>query len=89
MNSKDLEYVLAISRTKNFSKAAELLFISQPALSQYITRLEQHLGVQLFFRSRLQVALTTAGTTFVNHGIVIIWFAFFKANFFIQMNCCL
>jgi len=68
VNSKDLEYVLAISRTKNFSKAAELLFISQPALSQYITRLEQHLGVQLFFRSRLQVALTTAGTTFVNHA---------------------
>jgi LysR family hydrogen peroxide-inducible transcriptional activator len=68
MNSKDLEYVLTISRTKSFSKAAELLFISQPALSQYITRLEQHLGVQLFFRSRLQIALTPAGTVFVNQA---------------------
>ena len=68
MNSKDLDYVLTIAQTKNFSKAAELLYISQPALSQYINRLEASLGVQLFFRSRSQVLITPAGEEFARRA---------------------
>jgi len=68
MNSKDLQYVLKIAEIKNFTKAAEQLYISQPALSQSLNRLERNLGVQLFLRSRTQVILTTAGIEFVNEA---------------------
>lgn len=38
MNSKDLQYVLAIAHTLNFSKAAASLYVTQPALSQAVNR---------------------------------------------------
>lgn len=68
MDSRDLEYVLTVQQTKSFSKAAELLFVSQPALSQYIKRLEKRLGIELFYRNRTQVLLTPAGHVYVNHA---------------------
>lgn len=72
MDSRDLEYVSAIARTGSFSQAARLLFISQPALSQYIRRLEARLGVPLFYRSRSRVELTAAGTFYVEKGNAIL-----------------
>lgn len=50
MQFKDIEYVLALAKHRNFSKAAQELYITQPALSQAIMRLEQELGLKLFNR---------------------------------------
>ncbi|WP_432642578.1 LysR family transcriptional regulator [Acidaminococcus sp.] len=68
MDSRDLEYVLTIARTGSFSQAAQQLFISQPALSQYIKRLEKDLNVTLFYRSRSRVELSAAGMFYVKQG---------------------
>lgn len=51
------------AKTGNISKAAETLYISQPAVSKSITRLEQSLGQTLFIRSKRGVKLTAEGTT--------------------------
>lgn len=61
MDTEQIRDFLAVSRYKNFSKAAEALFIGQPALSRRISALERQLGVQLFLRSNKAVELTRAG----------------------------
>lgn len=68
MNIKDLQYIIAIAKTKNFSKAAHLLFISQPALSQHIKRVENSFGTKFFIRTKNSVSLTPAGEEFVKQG---------------------
>ena len=68
MQLKDIEYVSAVASEKNFSAAAEKLFISQPALSQAIKRLENELGVVLFNRSTSSVQLSSAGEMFLAEG---------------------
>lgn len=72
MDSRDLEYVMAIARTGSFSQGAQMLFISQPALSQYIRRLEKNLGVTLFYRNRNKVELSPAGAYYVKKGQAIL-----------------
>ncbi|HHY70564.1 MAG TPA: LysR family transcriptional regulator [Thermoanaerobacterales bacterium] len=65
MNLRNIEYVLSIAETGSFSKSAKHLYISQPALSQAILRLEDDLGVKLFIRRDNETALTRAGELFV------------------------
>lgn len=50
-----------VAKYKSFSKAAQELFLSQPAVSQSIRQLEEQLGAQLFFRSTKKVELTAQG----------------------------
>lgn len=68
MNTKQLKYVLAVSREGSFSKAAEVLNITQPSLSQYIKKLEKSVGLPLFDRTKNNVQLTDAGRIYVEIG---------------------
>lgn len=56
-----LTHVLAIARTLSFTRAAEELNITQPALSRSISSLEQRFGIRLFDRGRSGVAVTPVG----------------------------
>ena len=65
MNSRQLQYAIQVSRTLNFSQAAEQLGISQPSLSKQILSLEAELGVKLFDREHSPLKLTPAGEYFI------------------------
>ena len=58
---RHLRAFLAVSEELNFSRAAERLFVSQPALSRQIRALERLIGCDLFHRSTQRVKLTLAG----------------------------
>lgn len=60
MEFKTLQYFLAVVREENISRAAEALHITQPALSRYMSQLEEELGARLFIRGR-HLTLTDAG----------------------------
>lgn len=66
MNQRELRYFLEVARTKNFSKAASNLFVTQPTISNQIKRLEDELGVQLFTRSYHNVSLTAYGKILIS-----------------------
>lgn len=68
MDIKAFEYVSSIVKYGSLSKASEELYISQPALSQYITKLEQTLEIQLFQREGRRLKLTPAGEIFMEEG---------------------
>jgi LysR family transcriptional regulator, transcription activator of glutamate synthase operon len=65
MNFAQLEYFLAIARTRKFAVAAEQAYVSQSSLSKQIKALEDELGVELFVRSPSGATLTPAGETFL------------------------
>ena len=61
MNTRDFEYLIALSEYRHFGKAAEACFVSQPALSMQIQRLEANLGVKLIERNHKSVLFTDIG----------------------------
>ena len=65
MNSRQIQYAVVLSETRNFSTAAEKLNISQPALSKQIIALENELDVKLFDRGTNPLTLTAAGEFFI------------------------
>ena len=68
MNTKQLQYVLTVAREGSFSKAADMLNISQPSLSQYIKKIEKEIGQELFDRTSGDVRITDAGKIYVESG---------------------
>lgn len=61
MTLQELKYVVAVAETRNFRRAAERVFVSQPSLSASVKKLENELGVRLFERGPREVLLTEAG----------------------------
>ena len=68
MNPRQLEYAILLSEVKNFSQLAEMLNISQPALSKQIKSLEEDLDIQIFNRNSSPITLTPAGTYFIEEA---------------------
>jgi DNA-binding transcriptional LysR family regulator len=68
MELRQLEYFVAVAAELNFSRAAQRIHVVQSALSASVGRLEKELGVDLFDRSKRQIALTTAGEVFLDHA---------------------
>lgn len=56
-----------VASLENISKAAEALYISQPAVSKSIKKLEDTMGIKLFYRSSRGVTLTEEGKMFLEH----------------------
>lgn len=65
MTLNELRYIVAVAQEGNFRRAAERVFVSQPALSLAIQKLEEELGVQIFERSRTSVNMTPTGELIV------------------------
>ncbi len=61
VDTRLLRYFAAVADEGNLTRAAEQLFVSQPALTKQIRQLESRLGVRLFTRSRAGMTLTAAG----------------------------
>ncbi|MCY1254132.1 HTH-type transcriptional regulator CynR [compost metagenome] len=68
MDFKQLKYFTEIADFGNMTRAAESLFIAQPALTQQIANLETELGVKVFERSTQGVRLTQAGDVLYRHA---------------------
>ncbi|MFN0317427.1 MAG: hydrogen peroxide-inducible genes activator [Burkholderiales bacterium] len=61
MTLNELRYVVAVAHERNFRKAAEKCFVTQPALSLAIQKLEVELGIQIFERGKTEVRVTPLG----------------------------
>lgn len=73
MNIRDLNYLVAIADTSHFGKAAEACFVSQPALSMQIKKLEETLGVVLIERTNKRVMFTEVGQRIVKQAREILY----------------
>ena len=67
MDLKEQRYVCTLAECGNLTRAADRLYISQPALSIYISNLEKHLGMPLFCRQGKRFILTKAGERYVHY----------------------
>lgn len=65
MNIAQIRYFVTAAQVQNLSKAAELLHLSQPALSKSISKLEEELGTPLFIRSGKRIELNEQGKHFL------------------------
>ena len=63
-----LKVFIAVAQEGGFTKAAEILGVTQPAVSQNVSELEKGLGVPLFRRLHKEVVLTPQGKVFLKHA---------------------
>ena len=68
MNMKQLKYVIVLAQVCSFSRAADMLNISQSSLSQYVKKIEKQVGMELFDRANGDVRLTDAGRVYIDIG---------------------
>ncbi len=69
MNMKSIEYILAIAKYRSITYAAQALYISQSALSRYLSNLEKELDTVLFNRERNSLTLTRQGKIYVEYAL--------------------
>ena len=65
---RSIDYVIAVAECRSISQAAEMLYISQPSLSRYLSNLENELGVNLFVRTLNGTELTEAGKIYLEYA---------------------
>lgn len=63
MTIAQIKYFVTVAKCLSFTKAAEQLFVSQPALSRHIKNMEEELNIQLFVRTSNGIRLTPAGSS--------------------------
>ena len=68
MTLTELRYIVAVAQERHFGRAAERCFITQPALSLAIQKLEEELGVQIFERQRNDVVVAPIGEKIVQQA---------------------
>ncbi len=71
MNLQQIEYLLALDKYRNFSVAAEKVFVTQPALTIQIKNLERELGVEIFDRNKKPIIPTEIGEELIKHARVV------------------
>lgn len=65
MTFNDLRYIVVIAEENSITKAADKLYMTQPALSQYLKKVEKELGVLIFERTTTGVRPTAEGVQFL------------------------
>jgi LysR family transcriptional regulator, hydrogen peroxide-inducible genes activator len=73
MTLQQLEYILALEKTRHFVRAAELCGVTQPTLSAMIQKLEDELDCKIFDRSRQPIEVTEIGNQIIQQAQVIIY----------------
>ena len=68
----ELKFVVAVAQERNFRRAAEKCFVTQPALSLGIKKLENELGLMIFERSRTEVTVTEVGAKIVEQANLVL-----------------
>lgn len=68
MTLNELRYIVAVAQERNFRRAAEKSFISQPALSLAIQKLEEELGLKIFERGKNNISVTPVGAEIVGQA---------------------
>jgi LysR family hydrogen peroxide-inducible transcriptional activator len=68
MNIRDFQYIIAVNEFKSFIRASKKCFVSQPALSMQIHKIEEEIGVKIFERNKRNVITTTEGLKVVEYA---------------------
>jgi LysR family hydrogen peroxide-inducible transcriptional activator len=68
MTLNELRYIVAVANERSFGRAAKVCFVSQPALSVAIQKLEEELGARLFERGKTEVSVTAVGERVVEQA---------------------
>ena len=69
MTLSELRFVVAVAKERNFRRASEKCYVSQPALSLAIKKLEDDLGVKIFERSRTDISPTPIGEKIIEQAL--------------------
>ena len=72
MTLQDLRYAVTLAETRNFARAAQACYVSQPTLSTQIKKLEDELGLTLFERTNKRVMPTSAGAGLIAQARVVL-----------------
>lgn len=72
MDFKQITYIIKVAECRNITKAARELYISQPSLSQLISKAEEELGIRIFDRNTNPLTLTYAGKRYIEEAKKII-----------------